>query len=246
MHDSPPPPYLYHHRHQVICDAYTAARDSIPTNKRANAANIFNQPDVVAEELWVIFVDLEPIVIDKVRTGICRQLFHLEQLISSKENAAYNFARGHYAVGDLAVGKEIVDLCLVRVRKLADNCTRLHRFWVFKVVGGGTVISSLTTSWRYDGAINVDVTEFQTNLLHYPHIHFMLSSYAPVISNEKAYHDKILVPEITNAVFEASNIMAKCDLRHGKDMVCYLMYRRDVVPNDFKAAVATIKMKRTM
>nr|KYP31205.1 Tubulin alpha chain [Cajanus cajan] len=33
-----------------------------------------------------------------------------------------------------------------------------------------------------DGALNVDVTEFQTNLVPYPRIHFMLSSYAPVIS----------------------------------------------------------------
>lgn len=43
-----------------------------------------------------IFVDLEPTVIDEVRTGTYRQLFHPEQLISGKEDAANNFARGHY------------------------------------------------------------------------------------------------------------------------------------------------------
>ena len=43
------------------------------------------------------------------------------------------------------------------------------------------VISSLTASLRFDGALNVDVTEFQTNLVPYPRIHFMLSSYSPVI-----------------------------------------------------------------
>lgn len=37
-----------------------------------------------------------------------------------------------------AVGKEIVDLCLDRVRKLADNCTGLQGFLVFNAVGGGT------------------------------------------------------------------------------------------------------------
>jgi tubulin alpha len=31
-----------------------------------------------------------------VRTGTYRQLFHPEQLISGKEDAANNFARGHY------------------------------------------------------------------------------------------------------------------------------------------------------
>ena len=76
---------------------------------------------------------LQPTVIDEVRTGTYRQLFHPEQLISGKEDAANNFARGHYTIG-----KEIVDLCLDRIRKLADNCTGLQGFLVFNAVGGGT------------------------------------------------------------------------------------------------------------
>eukprot|EP01084_Bolivina_argentea_P093867 168771_1 len=65
-----------------------------------------------------IFLDLEPTVIDCVRNGEYKKLFHPEQLISGKEDAANNYARGHYTIG-----KEIVDLCLDRVRRLADNCT---------------------------------------------------------------------------------------------------------------------------
>lgn len=38
-------------------------------------------------------VFLQPTVIDEVRTGTYRQLFHPEQLISGKEDAANNFAR---------------------------------------------------------------------------------------------------------------------------------------------------------
>merc|ERR1712065_110074 len=96
------------------------------------------------------------------------------------------------------------------------------------------------------GALNVDVTEFQTNLVPYPRIHFMLSSYAPVISAEKAYHEQLSVAEITNAAFEPASMMAKCDPRHGKYMACCLMFRGDVVPKDVNAAVATIKTKRTI
>jgi len=54
-------------------------------------------------------------------------------LITGKEDAANNFARGHYTIG-----KEIVDLVLDRIRKLADNCTGLQGFMVFNAVGGGT------------------------------------------------------------------------------------------------------------
>ncbi|KOB71993.1 Tubulin alpha-1B chain [Operophtera brumata] len=54
-----------------------------------------------------VFVDLEPTVV--------------EQLITGKEDAANNYARGHYTIG-----KEIVDVVLDRIRKLADQCTGLQ------------------------------------------------------------------------------------------------------------------------
>ena len=38
-------------------------------------------------------------VLDEVRTGTYRQLFHPEQLITGKEDAANNYARGHYTIG---------------------------------------------------------------------------------------------------------------------------------------------------
>ena len=107
-------------------------------------------------------------------------------------------------------------------------------------------ISSLTASLRFDGALNVDVTEFQTNLIPYPRIHFCMTSYAPVISAEKAYHEQLSVAELTNSVFEPASMMTKCDPRHGKYMACCLLYRGDVVPKDVNAAVATIKTKRTI
>jgi tubulin alpha len=56
----------------------------------------------------------------------------------------------------------------------------------------------------------VDVTEFQTNLVPYPRIHFMLSSYSPVISAEKAYHEQLSVAEITNSVRCWSFVLAAC------------------------------------
>merc|ERR1711955_91414 len=61
------------------------------------------------------------------------QLFHPEQMVSGKDDAANNYARGHYTVG-----KEIVDLVLDRIRKLADNCTGLQGFLIFHSFGGGT------------------------------------------------------------------------------------------------------------
>jgi tubulin alpha len=276
-----------------------------------------------------VFVDLEPSVCDEIRTGEYKKLFHPDQIISGKEDAANNYARGHYTVG-----KDLVDQTLDRIRKLADQCTGLQGFLIFHSVGGGTgsgfgslllerlstdyakkskldfciypspqvstsvvepynsvlsthsllehtdvafmldneaiydicrtklgietpnyqnlnrlvaqVISSLTASLRFEGALNVDINEFQTNLVPYPRIHFMLCSYAPVVSADRAYHDSGSVAEITAAAFEPVNMMAKCDPRRGKYMACCLMYRGDVVPKDVNAAVSVMKTKRTI
>ena len=57
--------------------------------------------------------------LDEVRTGTYRQLFHPEQLVTGKEDAANNYARGHYTIG-----KEIVDLVLDRIRKLVSKYNR--------------------------------------------------------------------------------------------------------------------------
>ncbi|VDK43533.1 unnamed protein product [Anisakis simplex] len=245
-----------------------------------------------------ILVDLEPTPVDEIRTGTYRTLFHPEQLLTGKEDAANNYARGHYTIG-----KELIDVCMDRIRRVAENCKALQGFLVFHSSGGGTgsgftallmerlsidygkkaklefcifpapqistamvepynsvltthttlehadcsfmvdneaiydicrrnldlprptytnlnrliaqVISSVTASLRFDGALNVDLTEFQ-------------------------------VFEITQQCFEPGAQMVKCDPRHGKYMACCLLFRGDVVPKDVNASISQIKTKRTI
>lgn len=276
-----------------------------------------------------LFIDLEPTVVDEVRTGTYRQLFHPEQLITGKEDAANNFARGHYTIG-----KDQIDLSIDKLRKLADNCSGLQGFLIFHSFGGGTgsgftslfmerlsldfgkksklgfsiypapqvataivepynsilythttlehcdcaflvdnqaiydlcrnsleinapsytnlnrliaqVISSITASLRFDGALNVDLNEFQTNLVPYPRIHYPLATYSPIVSGTKANHEKLAVDEITKACFEPNHQMVKCDPRNGKYMAVCLLYRGDVVPKDVNAAISQIKVNKTV
>ena len=69
------------------------------------------------------------------------------------------------------------------------------------------------------------MTEFQTKLVPYPLIHFVLPSYAQIISAEKAYHEQLSIAEITNSDFEPASMMDKCDPRYNKYLACCLIYR---------------------
>lgn len=80
-----------------------------------------------------ILVDTEPTVIDEVRTGQYKDLFHPDQMINSKEDAANNFARGF-----LTIGQEILPPVLNSVRRIAEQSNSLQGFFVFHSFGGGT------------------------------------------------------------------------------------------------------------
>jgi len=105
------------------------------------------------------------------------------------------------------------------------------------------VVSSITSSLRFDGALNVDLNEFQTNLVPYPRIHYPLVSFAPVISANKSSHESFKVHDLTLQCFEPQNQMVVCDPRNGKYMAVALLYRGDVVPRDCTQAVASLKAK---
>ena len=57
----------------------------------------------------------------------------------------------------------------------------------------------------FQGALNVDLGEFQHNLVPYPRIHFPLVTYAPVVPAHKEAHEAISVDEITKSCFEPGN-----------------------------------------
>jgi len=105
-------------------------------------------------------------------------------------------------------------------------------------------VSSITASLRFAGALNVDLNEFQTNLVPFPRIHFPLINYAPILSADKASHAQHNVLELTTSCFDSSNQFVVCDPRNGKYMSCVMLYRGDVVPKDVNSTITAIKSKK--
>jgi len=272
-------------------------------------------------------VDLEPSVVDDIRRGPYSGIFHPEFLLNGKEDAANNFARGHYTVG-----KEINDKVNDRVRKLVDNSENVQGFIVNHSVGGGTgsglgmlilerlavdyrkkskigfeiypspnistcivepyngllsthwlldhtdvslvldnealyeicqkkldikkpsydelnriiskVVSSMTAALRFDGELNVDMNEFQTNLVPFPRLHFMTTSLAPITSAAKADRDNTDCKRITDDALQPNSFLVKYadfDVVEDKYMAISLNYRGDIKSQVANGTVQWVK-----
>merc|ERR1711878_144478 len=268
--------------------------------------------------------------IDDVKNSKYAAIFHPEFLLPGKEDAANNFARGHYTVG-----KEMIDKVNDRLRKLVDNCDNVQGFVVNHSVGGGTgsglgalmleriavdyrkksklgfevypsptisscvvepynsmltthwlldhtevsivldneaiyeicqknldikrpsydtlnrliakAVSSMTASLRFEGELNVDLNEFQTNLVPFPRLHFMLTSMAPVITKKKKETAKNDIQGITEECFAARNFFTKIadfDAEEDKYMAISVNYRGDVKAKEANATVQWLKTNK--
>merc|ERR1712026_26006 len=107
-------------------------------------------------------------------------------------------------------------------------------------------ISSMTAALRYDGELNVDMNEFQTNLVPFPRLHFMTTSLAPVISNSKADREAHDVRRITDDCLQAKNFLVKYadfDVVEDKYMAISLNYRGSVKSQEANGTVQWIKQQ---
>jgi len=272
-------------------------------------------------------VDLEPTVLDDIRRGKFSGIFHPEFLVNGKEDAANNFARGHYTVG-----KELMDVVNDRVRKMVDNSENVQGFIVNHAVGGGTgsgmgmlilerlavdyrkkskigfelypspnistcivepyngllsthwlldhtdvslvldnealyeicqkkldikkpsygnlnniiakVTSSMTAALRFDGELNVDMNEFQTNLVPFPRLHFMTTSLAPIESIKSAATANNDVRRITDECLQSNHFLVKYtdwDVVEDKYMAISLNYRGSVTSQEANGTVQWVK-----
>lgn len=134
----------------------------------------------------------------------------------------------------LVDNEALYDICTRQLDLERPTYVSLNRIF-------GQVISALTASMRFDGSINVDLSEFQTNLVPYPRIHFPLVTYAPFHSITKAMHEKVTVTHLTRLCFERSNQMLRCDPTRGKYMACCMLYRGLIQVKEVNTALQAIK-----
>merc|ERR1712050_435964 len=106
------------------------------------------------------------------------------------------------------------------------------------------VVSSMTAAIRFDGELNVDMNEFQTNLVPFPRLHFMTTSLAPIISKKKADHEAHDCKRITDDCLQSKSFLVKYadfDVVEDKYMAISMNYRGNIKSKEANATVQWLK-----
>merc|ERR1719157_343688 len=78
------------------------------------------------------------------------------------------------------------------------------------------VMSATTCCLRFPGQLNCDLRKLAVNMIPFPRLHFFMIGFAPLTSRGSQQYRALTVPELTQQMFDAKNMMAACDPRHGR------------------------------
>ena len=86
-------------------------------------------------------------------------------------------------------------------------------------------MSGVTCCLRFPGQLNSDLRKLAVNLIPFPRLHFFMIGFAPLTSRGSQQYRALTVPELTQQMFDAKNMMCAADPRHGRYLTASAVFR---------------------
>eukprot|EP01039_Chlorochromonas_danica_P010425 gene10424-11543_t len=89
-------------------------------------------------------------------------------------------------------------------------------------------ICGSTCSLRFPGQLNSDLRKLTVNMVPFPRLHFFMMGFAPLIRRglpSSQQYRALTVPELTQQLFDAKNMMCAADPRRGRYLTCACTFR---------------------
>ena len=86
-------------------------------------------------------------------------------------------------------------------------------------------MSGVTCCLRFPGQLNCDLRKIAVNLIPFPRLHFFMTGFAPLTSRGSQQYRALTVPELTQQMFDAKNMMCAADPRHGRYLTAAALFR---------------------
>uniref|UniRef100_A0AC35TIH1 Tubulin beta chain n=1 Tax=Rhabditophanes sp. KR3021 TaxID=114890 RepID=A0AC35TIH1_9BILA len=104
-------------------------------------------------------------------------------------------------------------------------------------------MSGVTTCLRFPGQLNADLRKLAVNMVPFPRLHFFMPGFAPLAASGVSAYNALTVPELTQQMFDAKNMMAACDPRHGRYLTVAAMFRGQMSMREVDEQMMSIQQK---
>ncbi|XP_067856814.1 tubulin beta-6 chain isoform X1 [Heptranchias perlo] len=104
-------------------------------------------------------------------------------------------------------------------------------------------MSGVTTSLRFPGQLNADLRKLAVNMVPFPRLHFFMPGFAPLTSRGSQQYRSLTVPELTQQMFDAKNMMTACDPRHGRYMTVAAIFRGKMSTREVDEQMLAVQTK---
>lgn len=107
------------------------------------------------------------------------------------------------------------------------------------------VMSGVTTCLRFPGQLNADLRKLAVNMIPFPRLHFFMVGFAPLTARGAQAFRNSTVAELTQQMFDANNMMAASDPRHGRYLTVAAMFRGRMSTKEVDEQLANIQTKNS-
>ena len=104
-------------------------------------------------------------------------------------------------------------------------------------------MSGVTCSLRFPGQLNADLRKLAVNLVPFIRLHFFMIGFAPLTSRGSQVYRSLTVPELTQQIFDAKNMMCASDPRHGRYLTCSAIFRGRMSTKEVDEQMLNVKAK---
>lgn len=106
-------------------------------------------------------------------------------------------------------------------------------------------MSGVTCCLRFPGQLNSDLRKLAVNLIPFPRLHFFMVGFAPLTSRGSQQYRSLTVPELTQQMWDAKNMMCAADPRHGRYLTASAMFRGKMSTKEVDEQMMNVQNKNS-
>ncbi|KAK9892759.1 hypothetical protein WA026_021950 [Henosepilachna vigintioctopunctata] len=106
-------------------------------------------------------------------------------------------------------------------------------------------MSGVTTCLRFPGQLNADLRKLAVNMVPFPRLHFFMPGFVPLTARGSEQYRTMTVPELTQQMFDAKNMMTACDPRCGRYLTVAAVFRGRMSMREVDEQMLNIQTKNS-